>query len=294
MPQDLQDRCLKSLFGGKNGGASTKTNTVSDFTGFQLGELLRHAGPSWNGGLHGKEALSSFKGLCSTFDQYGMPRTQRWRICLGCKGKWHSPEVLPPSKQDDYNLSTGVKCQCSNVISGRSKNKWVLAQDCAECSERCPNVGCGKARRDMIRFEYFPIGPLLRKLCSSRSICHELQAMWRDKQNWFGQDPNSRPKPIYKEWWHGSRACSLSYFWDSAQAYELPILCRNCYRCYATLPKKCSELCDPLNWNELAQEYDLQCTDCGARVRAKQQFTKVNTRLIDVTEPQLHFFIICH
>ena len=86
-------------------------------------------------------------------------------------------------------------------------------------------------------------------------------------------------KPIYKEWWHGSRACSLSYFWDLAHEFELPVLCRNCYRCYATLPQKCSELCDPLNWNELVQEYDLQCTDCGARVRAKQKFTKVSVSL---------------
>jgi hypothetical protein len=275
-PQELQDVILKKLFGGKKGRSCPSMKKEDDFTGFELGELLRHAGPSWDGGIHGKEALLSFKGLCSTFDQYGMPKTQRWRMCLGSQGKWHSPEVLPPSRQDDYNLSSGVKCHCTRPTLQGPKKRVVLARDCQHCSERCPYVECGKARRDMIRFHYFPIGPMLQKLCSSRSVCHELQAMWRDKQNWFGQDPKCRSKPIYKEWWHGSRACSLSYFWDSAQTFELPVLCRKCFRCYATLPNKCAELCDPLNWNELVQEYDLQCTDCGARVTAKQEFSKVS------------------
>lgn len=278
MPQELQDRILKMLYGGKKEPPCRNGITDSDFSGRGLGDLLRHAGPSWQGGRHGIEAFSSFKGLCSTFDQYGMPKTQRWRMCLGCKNKWHAPEVLRPSHQDDYNVSTGVKCQCSNRTSN-PQNRWFLARDCAECSERCPHVECAKARKDMIRFEYFPIGPMLRKLCSSRSICHELQAMWRDKQNWFRQDSRCRAKPIYKEWWDGSRASELSYFWDSANEFQLPVLCRNCYKCYATLPMLCEELCDPGNWDESANQYILQCTECGSRVTSPRKSTKVSNLL---------------
>ena len=244
-----------------------------DFGGAGLGMLLRHAGPSWDGGRHGFEALSSFKGLCTTFEQYGMPKTERWRMCIGSRENWHSPEVLPPSNQDDYNVSTGVKCQCSDVTCD-PKGKWTLARDCDDCSERCPHVECCKARKDMIRFEYFPIGPMLAKLCSCRSICHELLAMWRERETWLHSHVNSRK--VYKEWWHGSRAAELAYFWDPEREYELPVLCRNCYKCYATLPTKCEELRNRGNWDESSKQYDMQCSDCGKRLTECIKTTRVS------------------
>lgn len=76
MPQVMQDNILKMLYSGGRVQTPIVATPEDDFGGAGLGMLLRHAGPSWDGGRHGFEALSSFKGLCTTFEQYGMPKTE--------------------------------------------------------------------------------------------------------------------------------------------------------------------------------------------------------------------------
>lgn len=264
VPQEVQDELLKELY-GEVGNSTSHDN----FSGLGLGALLRHAGVSWDGGRHGIKALSSFRALCGTFEECGMPQTQRWRICIGPKENSHAPVVLPPSHQDDYNVRTGLKCRCENRIPN-----WKLARDCEHCSDRCPLEACKKIRKDMLRFEYFPMGPLLKKLCTSRSICHEMLGMWRERARWFGKGPGERHE--YKEWWDGERAAELSYFWDLEEEFELPVLCRNCYACYGTLPNKCEELSEKANWDRYNKQYDLQCSQCGSRLTATQNITKVS------------------
>ncbi len=92
MPQEVQDELLKDLFG--KDGCSTSFN---NFSGLGLRALLRPAGVSLDGQSKGIKGLSSFKALCDTFEEHGMPKTQRWRMCIGSKAYWHAPVVLPLS-----------------------------------------------------------------------------------------------------------------------------------------------------------------------------------------------------
>lgn len=276
MAQATQDKILKAFFGK----CIPMDENDADYSGLELGALLRHAGVNWDGGNMGIESLSSFRGLCRTFETFGMPVPERWRICIGCSNdNWHSPEVLKPSKQDDYNISTGVKCQCTDRGTDAGtypKSKSHLQRDCTVCSERCPNVGCGMMRKNMLRFEYFPIGPQLRKMCSSRTVCHDLQTMWREKDRWFRENPNSAPD-VYREWWDGYRAKHVSYFWDPDSEFQLPVVCDNCFECYGTHPAESKTLSE--NWDENSQMYDFPCTDCGRRVMSSRKYAKVNSNI---------------
>lgn len=268
VPVGVQDKVLQMLYGRASPLAVPK-NSPEDMSGLCIGELLRHAGEKWDGGEVGLQALSSIKGLTDSFEAFGMPKLERWRVCIGSAGKWHTAEVFPPSDQDNYSVSTGVKCICDNV------KKRKLRRDCSICSQRCCWDECRTMRKDMIRFDYLPIGPVLKKICSSRSGCHELLQMWRDKGRWLRRGLS--PSTEYKEWWDGSKAAEFAWFWDSEAEFELPVLCRDCFRCYGTIPELCPELQDPDNWDETHNEYRFQCDVCGSRVCSPRRKAKVTT-----------------
>ncbi|KAL3683154.1 hypothetical protein R1sor_001176 [Riccia sorocarpa] len=276
---DLQNNILTALF-GQHSKPSTVADEEIDYTSLCLGTLLRLAGKEWNGGAIGLSGLRSLEAIRKCYLAAGMPHVQRWRLCTG-KGapEFHEPLVHEPSSQDDYN-GTGEKCKCSpRPTSG-------LQRDCDQCSERCTDEQCLLVRKKMMPFDHLPLGSMIKLICRSRSFCHEMLTMWRSRSRWMiGSEPSATaPLPTYpiKDWWDGTRAKELSWFWDPAVEYELPVVCNVCHQAYQAFPQKCLELASPSNFNLEENSYEFICVHCGTAICTQRKMAKGDPRNVPI------------
>ncbi|KAL3697331.1 hypothetical protein R1sor_011407 [Riccia sorocarpa] len=182
----------------------------------------------------------------------------------------HAPLTYGTSKQDDYTKS-GLKCNCAHLPS------TGLQRDCEICTERCAVTSCRLQRKNMESFDYIPIGSMLRLICRSRTYCHSMLSMWRAKHRWFMPDEtavNVVPTFPIKDWWDGTKAKEISWFWDSGKTWELPVVCAACQEVYQAFPTKCQMLIT--NFNVNTRTYNFICESCGTRVISEAKFTQVN------------------
>ncbi|KAL3686459.1 hypothetical protein R1sor_009033 [Riccia sorocarpa] len=97
------------------------------------------------------------------------------------------------------------------------------------------------------------------------TYCHAMLSMWRAKHRWFQlEETELAPTFPIKDWWDGTKAKEVSWFWDSETTWELPVACSLCLEVYQTFPSKCQELLTSLNIT--SGIYDFICRSCGTRV----------------------------
>ncbi|KAL3699807.1 hypothetical protein R1sor_017829 [Riccia sorocarpa] len=275
VPATAQDTILKSLFGDS---PEHRTDHLGreDYRGWGLGQLLRHACSDWTGGELGLRVLRSVNSIHDVYKSAGMPKVVRWRLCIGEEGLVHETVAYGPSCQEEYMQSRGNKCSCQNKPSSG------LQRDCASCSEKCLHPECKQMRKKMIPFDYISVSDIIRNLCSSRTYCHNMLEMWRCRSSWLASTSGSQLKATYPitEWWDGVKAKELVWFSDSSHQFELPVLCRNCWEVYPTLPERCSELADPDNFDMGANMYIFVCHSCGEWIECQRKFAKGDPRNI--------------
>ncbi|KAL3682715.1 hypothetical protein R1sor_000737 [Riccia sorocarpa] len=233
---ELQESILAILFGPD--APRMLPDGRMDYRDMSLGSLLRYAGREWRGGELRLRGLCSLNAISRLYRDQGMPTVERWRFCLGEGDTAHAPLTYGTSKQDDYTKS-GLKCNCAHRPS------TGLQRECEICTERCAVTSCRLQRKNMESFDYIPIGSMLRLICRSRTYCHSMLSMWRAKHRWFMPDEtavNVVPTFPIKDWWDGTKAKEISWFWDSGKTWELPVVCAACQEVYQAFPAKCQML----------------------------------------------------
>lgn len=202
-----------------------------------------------------------------------MVAPERWRVCMGTKACPHEPRLFYPSEEDIYEVHRASRCECS------SRGKRKLKRECAIHCERCPVQGCNRQRKELLAFDYLPIGPQLKSLCASRTFCHEFLSMWRDKKSWLEDASQahqlSSTQPIC-EWWNGLKVRECNWFWNPECKWELPVICKYCKASFQAHPIRCEQLEDLDNWNALTNSYEFPCPECSEMIISKQAFANVS------------------
>lgn len=104
--------------------------------------------------------------LRTMLERLGMVESKRYRVCMGLESTTHAPILYEPSAEDNY-MGNVIYCTCYNGSRTGSK----LKRDCTSCCEKCTK--CPMPRKQMLSFDYIPIGKQLQLLSKSRSLCHE-------------------------------------------------------------------------------------------------------------------------
>lgn len=265
-PIEFQDEMLRVLFGDMGGARVGKKSDIKQKP--SLSKLLVQLPSTWDGDLNGVRIPACWKQLNNMYSGLGMIEVQRFRLCTGSKDNPHSPELLQPSGEDNYTKNV-LYCVCEEDAQKKKK----LKRDCLSCCEKCSK--CSLPRKDILSFDYAPISSQLRLLTKSRTICHELMRMWRNKERWLGKDLQEHPEHIY-DFWDGEKCRATQEFWDPNSVYELPVICESyyCKKAYAAFPNKSQVLQD--GWNEDEGVYDFVCQKCRGRIRCEKKMCKVS------------------
>ncbi|KAL3676262.1 hypothetical protein R1sor_026210 [Riccia sorocarpa] len=272
---DLQGRILKCLY--DNSQLPTRlADGNMEYSRVNLGTLLRHAGAEWTGGDIGMRGLSILESIMNTYRGAGMPSIVRWRLYIGDEDSRHDAIPFGQSSQDEYIQSRGVRCVCSDVPSSS------LKRDYESCSERCTDDECRLMRKHMIPFDYLAIAGIIRNLCMSRTLSHSMLSMWRARERWISTDRDPAPSFSIIEWWDGTKAKEIAWFFDSHFEFELPVVCQSCYEVYQAHPIKCEELSDEFNFSKDSQAYEFACSSCGDWICADRKTTKGDPRNIAI------------
>ncbi|KAL3695715.1 hypothetical protein R1sor_009791 [Riccia sorocarpa] len=259
---DTQNSILRCLFDSSQ-LPTRRSDGILDYSGVSLGTLMRHAGAEWTGGELGMRTLSSLDSILNTYRGVGMASVVRWRLCIGVSDTRHATVPFGESSQDEYIQSRGEKCVCSDTPSSG------LKRDCDSCSERCMVEECRLMRKSMIPFDYISMSELFRNLCSCRTLCEEMLSMWCARDRWIGYDGDLSPSYPIREWWDGTKAKEVAWFFDSRREFELPVVCPSCYEVYRAYPEACEELSNQDNFNIESQAYEFACSSCGWWVNVK-------------------------
>ena len=97
----LQEKVFKTVFG---------INTNTRYESMSIGELFKYAGSIGEE----VEIPNSYDQLLKMYEEEGMLKPVRWRVCTRRLGSPHYPELLVPSIEDDYEGPLVVKCLCLN------------------------------------------------------------------------------------------------------------------------------------------------------------------------------------
>ena len=128
-----------------------------------------------------------------------------------------------------------------------------------ETGEPCFN--CGKEWKKA--HDYFVLGLRPKSIFLNRSNIKKHLGHWNEKDSWFRRDSITCSR---KEVWHGDRFKDLSYFWDSANEFQLPDRCNVCQNILSV-----SEI---NNGKPVHGGVDVICEECSSTVTVKQKFVK--------------------
>jgi hypothetical protein len=146
----LQEKIFKRVFG---------INTSIRFKSMSIGELFKYASST----REDVEIPNSYDQPLKKYEEEGMLKPVTWRICTGSLGTPHTPQLLAPSVEDEYEGPLVVKCPCLNGPR--------LRRSCQLCGEKCSV--CKKLRKNILPFYYIPIIGELEQLSRNRTQCHE-------------------------------------------------------------------------------------------------------------------------
>ena len=99
MSMGLQGQILCILFYSRD-SHSRNGEEVFDVGKLSLGKLLTLKAKEGNPELSSVALPTSWKQLISLYRKLGMPKAQRWRICVGPDDSLHEPQLLPPNEED--------------------------------------------------------------------------------------------------------------------------------------------------------------------------------------------------
>lgn len=265
MSTGLQGQILRLLFESRD-SRSAIGEEVFDVGKLSLGELLTLKGKEGNAELGSVAVPASWKQLISMYQKLGMPVAQRWRICVGPDDSQHEPHLLPPHEEDV--VDGRLECCCV------PKSHKTYKKDCTGCGQKCEK--CHRLRKFAIAFEYIEIKSWLGCMCRSRTFCHEMLEVWRNRSDWMGHGPNYEPRNV-RQFWHGAKFREYQNFWNAESTWEGPQRCqaKGCGQYYKAFPDsmKSAELCE--NFNSERREYTFACTECGTLVEGRRILHKV-------------------
>ena len=224
MSTGLQHQILRLLFDAR----SENVEEVSDVGKLSLGELLTLKGKEGNPGLSTMVVPASWKQLINLYQKLGMPRAQKWRICIRSDNNHHEPELLPPHEEDVVD----GKLECCCIPKSRVK----LRKDYTGCGQKCGK--CHRLRKCAIAFKYIEIKSWLGCMCRSRSFCHNMLELWRNRLEWMGLGANYKP-PNVRQFWHGAKFRKNQNFWNAECIWEGPQRCQAdaCGQYYKAFPE---------------------------------------------------------
>ncbi|KAL3682742.1 hypothetical protein R1sor_000764 [Riccia sorocarpa] len=211
---DTQNSILRCLFDSSQ-LPTRRSDGILDYSGVSLGTLMWHAGAKWTGGELGMRTLSSLESILNTYCGVGMASVVKWRLCIGVSDTRHAAVPFGESSQDEYIHSREEKCVCLNTPSSG------LKRDYDSCSKRCTVEECRLMRKAMIPFDYISMSGLFRNLCNCRTLCEEMLSMWRARDRWIGYDGDLSPSYPIREWWDGTKAKEVAWFFDANSSSPL-------------------------------------------------------------------------
>ncbi|KAI5064766.1 hypothetical protein GOP47_0019461 [Adiantum capillus-veneris] len=229
VPISGQDEMLRLLFGDMGGAKIGKDDSNREDP--SLSKILVRFEHDWDGFLFDNYRVPAcWDQLQSLFQGLGMVQPLRYRVCMGEEGNRHEPELLRPSKEDNYEGCSVEICAC---ITNSRKRK--AKRDCLACCERCPS--CQKPRKETLAFDYLSIGRQIELMLKSKSLCHGMLSMWRNQDKWLGKPPELQPEFIH-DFWDGAKCRIVQHFWDPHATFELPVICTTpgCKKVYTTFP----------------------------------------------------------
>jgi hypothetical protein len=59
-------------------------------------------------------------------------------------------------------------------------------------------------RKDVLSFEYMPLTNIITNMCLSQMLCHDVLALWRNRNAWRGL-PKDFVLNTIKEFWDGEK-----------------------------------------------------------------------------------------
>ena len=199
MSTGLQHQILRLLFDSRWGNVEE----MSDVGKMSLGELLTLKGEG-NPELSTAALPASWKQLLSLYQKLWMPGAQRWRVCIGPDDSQHEPQLFPPHEEDVIDGTPGCCCIPKSYVK--------LRKDCTGCGQKCGK--CHRLRKCAIAFEYIEIKSWFGCMCRSRSFCHNMLELWRNRQEWMGLGANHEP-PNIRQFWHGAKFRENQKFWNA-------------------------------------------------------------------------------
>ena len=210
----LQEKFFKRVFG---------INTNTRYESMSIEELFKYAGSVGEE----VEIPNSYDQLLKMYEEEGMLKPVRWRVCTGSLGSPHYPKLLVPSIEDDYEGPLVVKCLCLNGPK--------LKRSCRVCGEKCSI--CQTLRKDILPSNYISVIGELEQLCKNKTQCHEFLEHWRHRNEWRSIESDNHPSEISK-FWDGSKFRMNQAFWDHDRQWELPLRCANvdCAQVYRVFP----------------------------------------------------------
>jgi hypothetical protein len=256
---ELQGYKLSELFGGFNDSEMPVEKQT-------LGRLLSQLTEDWDGHLEGVRAPTSWVKLVKTYSTLDMIKPNRWKMCVGTEEFGHEPNVYPPSKEDIYTTGQIVRCQCDPPLNKR---------DCPRHAEICTD--CNTMRKNMISFDYLPIGEQLALLMPSSTHCIDFLTMWNKKSRWMNKDVLQSPNEI-KDFWDGEKVRIYQAFWDPTSMWELPVICPSCKMAHKSFPR----VCDEKIWDETIQMYYFHCRQCREYITTPRIKCKGNLILMRI------------
>jgi hypothetical protein len=116
-----------------------------------VGELFKYAGSTGEE----VEIPNSYDQLLKIYEEEGMLKPVRWRVCTGTLGSPHYPQVLVSSTEYDYEGPLVVKCLYLNGPK--------LKRSCRVCDEKCSI--CQTLSKYILPFDYISVRGELEQLC---------------------------------------------------------------------------------------------------------------------------------
>ncbi|MCO5569490.1 hypothetical protein L7F22_023203 [Adiantum nelumboides] len=148
-----------------------------------------------------------------------------------------------------------------------------------QCSEKYKV--CNNIRKTLMPFDYIPIGPQLKLLVKSRTFCHELLTLWRNKDRWLQQDAIHSGKSIV-DFWDGTKFQEVKDFWNPSKYYELLVVCNtpSCKKAYTAFSNcKRSRILDTA-FDATNFEYRFLCSECRQWIVSKKRLCQRDPRNI--------------
>lgn len=100
-------------------------------------------------------------------------------------------------------------------LSEDHPSKWDLLE---KRSDECQYCG----QKGTIPYYYLGLETKVKQWVSDPEMCNKMTQQWKEKEHWLQRTEGWHSKT---ELWDGDRFAELSWFWDPASTWTLPVRC---------------------------------------------------------------------